>query len=123
MSIIKPIAMLLLVAALQGCATAVLQEQRIQFSGENAEFTVVKTGCMIRRGQYTDKTGRGNASPYIKFIAVADDGRTLAQWRATCRAVAPNGTSDCDVSGDGQAFEGGGGMGCPDFQKFRIVMQ
>ena len=123
MRTIKSVATFLLFATLQGCATEATQEQNIYFSGAKADFTVVKTGCAIRSGQYTDKTGKGNAYPSILFIAVAEDGRTLAQWGATCRAVAPNGTSECKISGSGKAFEGGGGVGCPDFQKFRIVRQ
>lgn len=113
-----------LILLLQGCASGALQEQKILFSGDKGEFTAVKSGCDIRGGQFKDKSGMGNPFPYFKFIAVSNDGRTLSEWNVSCKAVSPNGTSDCDILGDGDnnAFESGGGIGCPAFTKFKLVM-
>ena len=121
MNTMKLLLVIALATTLQGCATGVLKPETLRFSGENYELAFVKSGCLLKEGQFTDRSGKGNSFPYIKFIAVSDSGKTIGQWYASCKAVAPNGVSDCNISGSGSAYEGGGGMGCPDFQKFRTV--
>lgn len=121
MNVMKLLVTITIAATVQGCATGVLKEEKIRFSGDKSEFIFVKSGCFLKSGQFTDRSGQGKSFPLIKFIAVSDGGKTIGEWRAFCRAVAPNGTSDCDIRGEGRAYDGGGGMGCPDFQNFRIV--
>lgn len=106
--------------AVLGCAVGAMQERQVRFTGQEAEFSFVKGGCLMKKGQYTDRSGRGRSSPFIKFIAVSDNGQTIGEWKAYCKSVAPNGTSSCEIHGEGTAATGGG-MGCPGFQNFRVI--
>lgn len=104
------------VALLAGCATMLPPEETFRFSGDKAEFTFVKSGCVLVRGKYTDRSGKGNTYPYVKFIAVSNSGETVGEWRASCSAVMPNGTSSCDISGPKKAY-----FECANYHKFSVV--
>lgn len=88
---------------LSGCAALLPQAETIKFSGRNAELRVVKTGCVLDSGTYTDVSGRGNSHPMARFIAVSNGGQTVGQWTAYCEAVVPNGTSSCKIFGPKKA--------------------
>lgn len=120
MNIVKMLTVLLLSTTFQGCAVGVLNEQRIKFSDEDAELVVVKRGCLIRRGEYSNRSGRVNSSPSVKFIAVGKGEKKIGEWYASCKAAEPNRTSDCDIMGETNVFESGG-LGCPELLKFKIV--
>lgn len=120
MSNVKILTAFLLSTILQACATGVLDEKRIKFSDEYGELTVVKRGCLIKRGEYSNRSGRVNSAPSVKFIAVGKGEKKIGEWYASCKAAEPNTTSDCDISGATNVFESGG-MGCPELLKFRIV--
>lgn len=119
MTVIKPIAIFLLISALQGCAS--LENRPVQFSGEKAEFTAVHFGCMFKDGQFTDKTGAGANYPSVSWIAYTEDGRTLASWSARCDSVVPYGTSRCRITQGSGSSRDGGGMGCPEYKNFKTI--
>lgn len=123
MNAVKLIATILFAATAQGCATGVLNEQGIRLSGKKGDFTIVRAGCNFKSATYVDRSGKGNSIPRLSFIAVSNEGQTLASWHASCDAVVPNGSSNCTVTGGAGAFDGGGGFGCPAFQNFRIVSE
>lgn len=104
------------VAILSGCAVLLPPATVINFTGTKGDFSVVKTGCVLESGRFTDKSGRGNPYPLVKFIAVTNSGQTVGQWTAICEAVVPNGTSNCRISGPKKAaFE------CSNYDQFMIA--
>lgn len=102
--------------ALCGCAGMLPAERKIQFSGSWGEFVFVKTGCVLDDGKYTDRSGKGNRLPLIKFIALTEQGATVGQWYARCDAVVANGTSSCAISGPKKAY-----YECDNYKKFMLV--
>ena len=110
---------------LTGCLTSVnpmgFMEEPTTLPVTGGEFIAMRTGCTIKRGEFVDKSGKGNSSPRFKFIAVNGQGKTIGEWVASCQAVAPNGRSDCQVSTSGSALSGdAGGLKCPDFKNLQM---
>lgn len=104
------------VTGLTGCAAMMPTEETISFSGAIANLTVIKRGCVMEQGQYTDRSGKGKSFPYVKFIAVSNSGETVGEWHASCKAVVPYGTSYCNISGTKKAhFE------CANYDKYTLV--
>lgn len=104
------------IAALGGCAAMLPPPETIRFSGENAKFSFVKTGCVLGSGTYTDLSGKGKSRPMLKFIAVTSAGQTVGQWTAFCEAVAPNGTSTCNISGPKKSY-----YQCDNYDEFMVT--
>lgn len=104
------------VVLLTACSSMLPTPQIIRFSSDRGELAIEKVGCVIQRGQYTDRSGNGNARPFFKFIAVTEGGATAGQWYASCQAVVPNGTSTCDINGPRKAaFE------CANYDHFMMA--
>lgn len=104
------------VTILSGCAVLLPPAEVIKFSGTNADFSVVKTGCVLEPGRYTDTSGKGNSYPMVKFIAVTSGGQTVGQWTAFCEAVVPNGTSSCRIVGPKKAA-----FDCSNYDRYMVT--
>lgn len=112
-----------IILGLAGCSGSMpLVTDPIKLKAGNGEFTAMRVGCLIQRGEYVDQGGRGHPGPAFKFIAVNDAGSTIGEWMARCQAVSPNGMSYCEVitSGTGNATNAGG-FNCPAFRNLRMV--
>lgn len=104
------------ITALGGCAAMLPPPKTIRFSGEEAKFSFVKTGCVLDSGTYTDLSGKGKSRPMLKFIAVTSAGKTVGQWTAICEAVVPNGTSSCSILGPKKAY-----YQCDNYDEFMVT--
>ncbi len=105
------------VVGLAGCAVMAPGNEPYRFSNEKSEFSFVKIGCVLDQGKFTDRSGKGNSYPYIRVIAITNGGETVGQWSASCRAVVPNGSSSCSISGPQKAF-----FECTNYHTFQVFL-
>lgn len=101
-------------ATLAGCVT-LPEEKVISFSNASAKFSVVKYGCVIEEGKYTDVSGNGKSKPFVRLIALANGGETVAEWTGYCDTVIPNGTSRCQMFGPRKAASQ-----CSNYETYRV---